>query len=66
VHLVCPLPSIAEWMGYTLESLRVLDQMIELGVQMYPNTTVLGWTGSALQVTRSDTGGALPDIAGGR
>ncbi|MGJ8547670.1 MAG: FAD-dependent oxidoreductase [Sulfitobacter sp.] len=64
VHLVCPLPSIAEWMGYTLESPRVLDLMVELGVHMYPNTTALGWTGSALQIERADSGAGLPDIAG--
>ena len=64
VHLVCPLPSIAEWMGYTLESPRVLDQMVELGVHMHPNTTVDEWTGSALNVTRSDSGATLPQIEG--
>lgn len=64
VHLVCPLPSIAEWMGYTLESPRVIDEMIALGVETYPNTTALGWTGSGLRVTRSDTGQALPEIMG--
>lgn len=64
VHLVCPLPSIAEWMGYTLEQPRVLAQMIELGMQMYPNITATRWTGSALQVTRSDTGQGMPEIAG--
>lgn len=64
VHLVCPLPSIAEWMGYTLESPRVLDEMVELGVHMYPNTTVGRWTGTALEVTRSDTGQILPAISG--
>ena len=63
VHLVCPLPSIAEWMGYTLESPRVLDEMIALGVHMYPNTTAKQWNGEALEIARSDTGGALPSIA---
>jgi len=64
VHLVCPLPSIAEWMGYTLESTRVLDDMVELGVHMHPNTTVSRWNGSALEVARADTGQELPQIAG--
>lgn len=64
VHLVCPLPSIAEWMGYTLESPRVLDDMVELGVHMHPNTTVSRWNGSALEVARADTGQELPQIAG--
>ena len=63
VHLVCPLPSIAEWMGYTLESPRVVDEMIALGVEMSPNAAATGWTGSALELVRSDTGQALPSIA---
>ncbi|MEL7099847.1 MAG: FAD-dependent oxidoreductase [Pseudomonadota bacterium] len=62
VHLVCPLPSIAEWMGYTLESPRVIDKMIELGVQMSPNVTASRWSGSGLEVVRSDTGQTLPAI----
>lgn len=66
VHLVCPLPSIAEWMGYTLESARVLDEMITLGVHMYPNTTVRRWTGAALDVMRSDTGQDQAPIEGGQ
>jgi dimethylamine/trimethylamine dehydrogenase len=64
VHLVCPLPSIAEWMGYTLESPRVLDEMMTLGVHMYPNTSAVRWSGSSLHVVRSDTGQDLPEIAG--
>ncbi|MEM6563136.1 MAG: FAD-dependent oxidoreductase [Pseudomonadota bacterium] len=64
VHLVCPLPSIAEWMGYTLETPRVIDEMIALGVQMYPNTRALGWTNGALQVVRADTGASHAEIAG--
>ncbi|MEX0337924.1 MAG: FAD-dependent oxidoreductase [Arenibacterium sp.] len=64
VHLVCPLPSIAEWMGYTLESPRVLEDMIALGVEMYPNTTAICWTGDALNVRRSDTGQPEPAITG--
>ena len=50
-------------MGYTLESPRVLDEMIALGVHMYPNTTAKQWNGEVLEITRSDTGGALPSIA---
>lgn len=62
VHLVCPLPAIAEWMGYTLETPRVLEHLVALGVQMHPNTTVRGWAGSALKVRRSDSGQTMPDI----
>ena len=64
VHLVCPLPTIGEWMGYTLEQPRMIEQMVELGVHLYPNTVASAWNGSALSVTRADTGQALPDIAG--
>jgi dimethylamine/trimethylamine dehydrogenase len=64
VHLVCPLPSIAEWMGYTLETPRVMEEMIQLGIETYPNTTAQRWTGSSLEVVRSDTGGAMPAIDG--
>ncbi len=62
VHLVCPLPSIAEWMGYTLETPRVIEEMIALGVHMHPNTTAISWTASELRVARSDTGQELPVI----
>ena len=64
VHLVCPLPTIGEWMGYTLEQPRMIEQMVELGVQMHPNTTAKAWTGTALKVKRSDTYQDSPDIGG--
>lgn len=60
VHLVCPLPSIAEWMGYTLEQPRVMEQLIEVGVKTYPNTKALSWHKGQLQVCRADT---LQDVA---
>ncbi len=64
VHLVCPLPVIADWMGYTLEQPRMLEQMVDLGVQMYPNSTATAWTGKSLKITRSDTGHEMPHING--
>ncbi|MGX9355657.1 oxidoreductase [Roseobacteraceae bacterium S113] len=64
VHLVCPLPSIAEWMGYTLESPRVIEEMLALGVQMSPNATAQAWGDDRLEVVRSDTGAAMAPIAG--
>ncbi len=62
VHLVCPLPSIAEWMGYTLEQPRVVEQLLELGVHMHPNTKALGWQDGQLQIQRADTGQQLVAI----
>lgn len=62
VHLVCPLPSIAAWMGYTLEQPRVLAAMVEAGVRMYPNTTAVSWSGNVLTVKRSDTDEPLRSI----
>ncbi|MCA1493211.1 FAD-dependent oxidoreductase [Ensifer sp. NBAIM29] len=55
VHLVCPLPSIAGWMGYTLEQPRVIAALMEAGVKMYPNTTAIGWEDGVLRIKRSDT-----------
>ena len=51
-------------MGYTLEQPRMIEQMVELGVQMHPNTTAKAWTGTALKVKRSDTYQDSPDIGG--
>lgn len=56
VHLVCPLPSIAEWMGFTLEQPRVIEQLLQLGVHMHPNTKAVAWGAEGLQVQRADTG----------
>lgn len=64
VHLICPLPSIASWKDYTLETPRVLAEMLELGVEMHPNTVARRWTGSALEIGRADTGTDLPDLNG--
>ena len=38
VELVSPMPSIAAWMGYTLEQLRMLAALIDAGVGLHPNT----------------------------
>ena len=64
VHLVCPLPSIAGWMGYTLEQPRVVAQLLDLGVRMYPNTSAVEWVNGALRVTRSDSGEELEPVHG--
>jgi len=54
VHLVCPLPIIASWMGYTLEQPRVVASLHAAGVRMYPNTTAVSWSGGELNVVRTD------------
>ena len=56
IHLVCPLPAIAGWMGYTLEQPRVVAQLHDLGVRMYPNTSAIEWSNGVLRIERSDTG----------
>ncbi|MBU2983157.1 FAD-dependent oxidoreductase [Lentibacter algarum] len=63
VHLVTPLPTLSGWMGNTLEQPKVLGELLGAGVKTYPNTTATGWQAGALNVMRSDTGEALPDIA---
>ena len=63
VHLVCPLPSIAEWMGYTLEQPRVVAELHGLGVEMHPNATAIGWSGTELALSRSDTSAQFAPVA---
>jgi dimethylamine/trimethylamine dehydrogenase len=65
VHIVTPLPSLAGWMGNTLEQPRVLGELVAAGVKIYPNTTATRWCEQALRIVRSDTGGALPNIVAG-
>lgn len=65
IHLVCPLPAIAGWMGYTLEQPRVVAQLHETGVRMYPNTSVIEWTNGVLRIERSDTGAEQKPIHAG-
>ena len=64
VHIVSPLPSLAGWMGNTLEHPRMLAELKSAGVMMHPNTTAIGWKHGALRVCRSDTGEELPEITG--
>lgn len=70
VELVSPMPSIAAWMGYTLEQPRMLAELIDAGVGLHPNTVARAWTrtgqgqGSGLAVQRADTGAELPVIEG--
>ena len=72
VELVSPMPSIASWMGYTLEQPRMLAELIDAGVGLHPNTVARAWTGNGpgqgpgkgLAVQRADTGAELPVIEG--
>ena len=62
VHIVSPQPTIAPWMGHTLEQPRMIAELLAAGVQMSPNATAVAWHGDRLSLVRSDTGEALPDI----
>lgn len=62
VHLVCPLPAIAGWMGYTLEQPRVLASLALAGVRMHPNTTAIEWKNGHLLIERSDNHDELEPI----
>lgn len=64
VHIATPLPRLAGWLGNTLEQPRMIAELMAAGVRMSPNTTAAGWRDGALEVMRSDTGEALPPIAG--
>ena len=64
VHIVTPLPTLAGWLGNTLEQPRMIAELMAAGVRMYPNTTATAWQQGALEIIRSDTGETLPPIAG--
>jgi dimethylamine/trimethylamine dehydrogenase len=65
VHLVSPQPTIAPWMGHTLEQPRMIAELHAAGVRMTPNATALSWNSDRLSLARSDTGEALPNIPAG-
>ncbi len=62
VHLITPLPSIGSWLAYTLEQPRVIAALHGAGVAMLPGTVATAWHNGRLQVSRADTGQALPSI----
>ena len=64
VRIVSPLPTLAPWMGQTLEQPRMIGELMSHGIRMHPNTTAVGWANDALSVVRSDTGEALPAVVG--
>ncbi|MEZ5885225.1 MAG: FAD-dependent oxidoreductase [Paracoccaceae bacterium] len=62
VHLVSPQPTIAPWMGHTLEQPRMIAELNRLGVRMTPNATAMAWQGDHLTLCRTDTAEALSPI----
>ncbi len=64
VQIVSPQPTLAPWMAQTLEQPRMIAELLAAGVGMHPNATATGWTPEGLAVIRSDTGAALPAVAG--
>jgi dimethylamine/trimethylamine dehydrogenase len=64
VQIVSPQPTLAPWMGHTLEQSRMIAELLAAGVQMHPGSTATGWNGNGLMVVRSDTGASLPFIQG--
>ena len=64
VQIVSPQPTLAPWMGHTLEQPRMIAELLAAGVQMHPGSTATGWDGNGLTVMRSDTGASLPNVQG--
>jgi dimethylamine/trimethylamine dehydrogenase len=64
VQIVSPQPTLAPWMGHTLEQPRMIAELVAAGVQMHPGSTATGWVGNGLTVVRSDTGASLPIVQG--
>ncbi len=62
VHLVSPQPTLAPWMGHTLEQPRMIAELSAAGVRMAPNASAVAWHGDRLSLQRTDTGESLPDI----
>ena len=54
--------ALGGWTANTLEYPRILAEMNRLGVHMHPNSTAQAWTSAGLQVARTDSGEALPEI----
>lgn len=64
VHIVTPQPTLAPWMALSLEQSRMIGELVKLGVRITPNASATGWAKGGLSLVRSDTGEALPPIAG--
>lgn len=62
VHWVSPAAALGGWTANTLEYPRILAEMNRLGVHMHPNSTAQAWSSAGLQLARTDSGEALPEI----
>ncbi len=62
VHVVSPMPTMAGWLGNTLEYPRMVAELMAEGVTMHPNTTATAWEGGELCVIRTDIGAELPPM----
>ena len=63
VHLVSPQPTIAPWMGHTLEQPRMIAELRAAGVALTHNAAAVGWQDGRLALIRADTGEDLPALA---
>ena len=62
VTLVCPLPTVASWMAYTLEQPRVLAELYEAGVTMVPNAVAQSYDGRILELQHAESGKPMPSL----
>lgn len=62
VHIVSPQPTIAPWLGHTLEQPRMIAELRAAGVKMTPNAVAVAWHGDRLSVVRADTGDEPTDF----
>ena len=56
VALACPLPTISHWTAHTLEQERVIARLVELGVELLPNTTLAAIHTEGVELTDLLTG----------
>ena len=62
VTLVCPLPTVASWMAYTLEQPRVLAELYEAGVTIVPNAVAQSYDGRVLELKHAESGRPMPSL----
>ncbi|MEM6942020.1 MAG: hypothetical protein AAF943_17625 [Pseudomonadota bacterium] len=62
VHIVSSMPTLAGWLGNTLEYPRMIAELLEAGVTMYPNTAATAWQDGTLRIRRADTGADMSPI----
>lgn len=62
VSLVCPLPTVASWMAYTLEQPRVLSELYEAGVTIITSAVAQSYDGQSLTLKHAESGRSLSSI----